>query len=106
VLQVREALGDGAGDKAIEGYFGPTTVGETLATFYGFDLIVHRWDVGRATGADLRFTDEEMDALEASIAQFGDLMYAEGICATAREVGEGADRQERLLALTGRATRT
>lgn len=103
---VRTALGDGdVLATRFDGYFGPATVGETLADFYGFDMVVHRWDLARAAGLDTDFTETEMDLLETSIAGFGEHLYAEGVCATAVPVPADATRQERVLATLGRATR-
>lgn len=90
---------------AYEGYFGPTTLGDTLVQFYGFDLLVHRWDIARSQGRDERFGAAELDTLEGAVAGFGEQLYAEGICKPALEPPAGADRQERLLATLGRASR-
>lgn len=87
---------------AYDGYFGPTTVVDTLLTFYGFDLIVHRWDIGRAGGVPVQWTDEEMDRLHSAIEGFGEHLYVEGICTAALEPAADADRQTRLLAQLGR----
>lgn len=97
-----EVLADPAvGDKEFQGHFGPTTIGETLVAFYGFDLVAHRWDVATAAGIDLRFTDEELATMEASADGWGEALYADGIC---KRIGApaGADRQTRLLARLGR----
>ena len=88
--------------RGYDGFFGPTTLGATLADFYGFDMVAHRWDIARALGGDTRFTDSEMDDMEASIAQFGEHLYGEGICRAAVPVPPGASRQDRLLATLGR----
>ena len=85
-----------------DGYFGRTTLAATLADFYGFDLIAHRWDVGRAGGQDVGFSDAELDALETSIAGFGETLYMDGICAPAVPVSQDAPRQQRILAALGR----
>lgn len=85
-----------------DGYFGPTTVVDTLLTFYGFDLIVHRWDIGQAGGVPVHWTDEEMDRLDTAIEGFGEHLYAEGICTAAVEPAADADRQARLLGRLGR----
>ena len=105
---VRSALGDGLGDGGVldtsfAGYFGPTTIGATLADFYGFDLVVHRWDLARSAGLDSEFSSAEMDLMETSIEGFGEHLYAEGICAPAVPTPPGASRQERLLGLLGRS---
>lgn len=87
---------------AYDGYFGPTTVEETLANFYGFDLVVHRWDLGTSNGRDVNFDDAEMDMLAESIDGFGDSLYSEGICKPAIDVPDDASRQDRLLGRLGR----
>lgn len=85
-----------------DGYFGRTTLAATLAEFYGFDLIAHRWDLGRATGQEVSFSDAEMDALETAIGGFGEALYMEGICARPVAVPDDATRQQRILATLGR----
>jgi uncharacterized protein (TIGR03086 family) len=103
---VRSALGDGAVlDTSFDGAFGPTTVGATLADFYGFDMVAHRWDLARAAGLDTEFTATEMDLMETSIAGFGEHLYADGVCASAVPTPSDASRQERLLGLLGRTVR-
>jgi hypothetical protein len=101
---VRSAVGDGAVlDTGFDGYFGTTTIGDTLADFYGFDMIVHRWDLARAAGLDTEFRPDEMDLMETSIKGFGKHLYAEGVCAPAVAAPAGASRQEQLLGLLGRS---
>ncbi len=87
---------------AYEGYFGPTTLGETMDRFYVFDMLVHRWDLARAAGADTRFTDAELDRIEASAASFGPMLYMDGICHAEVQTAPDADRQARVLAKLGR----
>ena len=85
-----------------DGYFGRTTVADTLANFYGFDLLVHRWDLARALGQDVTWDDGELDKIEASLEGFGDALYSDGVCKPAIEVPAGASRQERALGRMGR----
>ncbi|HET9498662.1 MAG TPA: TIGR03086 family metal-binding protein [Marmoricola sp.] len=100
---VLAALGDGdALDREFAGYFGPTTIGATLADFYGFDMIVHRWDLARASGRTTEFTDTELDRLETSLEEFGEHAYAPGVFGPPVDVPPDASRQDRLLALMGR----
>ena len=102
VSQVATLLADGIGEIEFDGYFGPTTVGATLARFYGFDMVVHRWDIGAAIGVEVVWDEDELDQVETSISGFGDHLYAEGVCADPVEAGSGASRQQQLLALMGR----
>jgi len=85
-----------------DGYFGRTTVADTLSTFYGFDMLVHRWDLARAVGSDVTWTDAEMDALETNLEALSDNLYTEGVCKGPLEASTDAPRQERILARLGR----
>ncbi|MCO7222543.1 TIGR03086 family metal-binding protein [Klenkia sp. PcliD-1-E] len=87
---------------AYDGFFGPTTVGATLEQFYVWDLVVHRWDVARATGGDESLTGAELDRVEAGADSFGESLHMDGICGPALPVGADADRQTALLARLGR----
>jgi uncharacterized protein (TIGR03086 family) len=86
-----------------DGYFGRTTVADTLANFYGFDLLVHRWDLARGLGRDTSYSDAELDLVEATLPGFGEHLYDDGVCAPAVPVPDDAPRQVRLLAVMGRS---
>jgi uncharacterized protein (TIGR03086 family) len=81
---------------------GESTVAGMLSLIYGFDLLVHRWDVARSAGHDTRFTDAELDAMEASIGQLADMLYSPGAFVAGVTPPPGADRQTRVLAVLGR----
>lgn len=98
----RQLAEDSVAGKAYETPFGQTTVGAAFDQFYGFDLLVHRWDIGRAAGVEVTFTDRELDTVEAAIEGFGEHIRGEGVCGPAVEVSSEAPRQDRLIALTGR----
>ena len=87
-----------------EGYLGPPTFGETIDRFYAFDLVVHAWDLARATGlASLEQIDPaEVDRVRADAEGMGDALRMEGICGQEVEVATDATAQERLLAFLGR----
>lgn len=100
---VRALLADPAvGGAEYEGFFGPTTVGETLGRFYGFDLLVHRWDLTRSQGRDETLSDTELDEIDGAVDGFGEHAYAPGIFAAAVPVDDSAGRQQRVLGRTGR----
>jgi uncharacterized protein (TIGR03086 family) len=102
VAAVLDRVGDDVLHAEYDGYFGGTTVGATLADFYGFDMLVHRWDLARALGREAPFTEAEMDDLDRSISTFGEAMYAEGICRRPVPVPASASRQDTLLGVLGR----
>ena len=89
-------------DSTYDGFFGPTTVGTTLVQFYVWDMLVHRWDVARATGGDELIADDELDRIEAGADSFGDALHMDGICEAAVPVPIDADRKTVLLARLGR----
>ena len=93
---------DGVADRAYDGFFGPTTIGATMADFYGWDLVVHGSDVARATGQPWQVADEEAASLHATADGWGDALYGEGICAGPVPVPEDASATDRLLARLGR----
>jgi uncharacterized protein (TIGR03086 family) len=94
---------DAVSSAEYDGHFGRTTVGATLAQFYVFDMVVHRWDVARATGVGTAFSDAELDRIEQGADSFGDALYMDGVCKPGVEAPAGADRTTRLLARLGRA---
>ncbi|GAC69268.1 maleylpyruvate isomerase family mycothiol-dependent enzyme [Gordonia soli] len=105
--RVTELLADPAvGGREFDGHFGPTTVGDTVIRFYGFDMVAHRWDVAAAHGVDHRFTDDELAMMETAADGFGDALYSDGVCRSGVRVPDGADRQTRLLARLGRDAAT
>lgn len=93
---------DGVAGRAYDGYFGPTTIGETVANFYGWDLAIHGWDVAAATGQAGAITAAEAEQLLEGAEGWGEALYSEGVCGPAVPVPEGADVVQRLLAKLGR----
>ena len=100
---VRPLLGDDTlTGRKYDGHFGRTTIGATLRDFYGFDLVVHGWDLASAGGRPTTFTDADMDVLDTAFEGFGDAAYSPGVFEQPVEVAPDADRQTRLLARMGR----
>ncbi|HMQ38456.1 MAG TPA: TIGR03086 family metal-binding protein [Micropruina sp.] len=100
---VAQALATGGvAERPYDGYFGPTTIGDTMADFYGWDLVVHGWDVARATGQDGPITDDDARTLGAIADGWGAALHSPGVCAPALPVPDGATPVEQLLARLGR----
>lgn len=93
-------------DHSYDGYFGPTTVGETVAQFYGWDMLVHRWDIARAMNRDAQLSDVELDEIAAGLHGFGEALYTPGICAPALDVDPDAPTLVTVMALLGRDAST
>ena len=80
------------GDRPAEGYCAEMTS----------DLLVHSWDLARGIGADETLDPELVDFVYAQFAPHADALAQSGLCAPPVDVPEDADRQTRLLALSGR----
>jgi len=91
--------------RTYNGYFGPTTIGDTMAQFYGWDMLCHRYDIGSAMGRDPELTDAELDEIEAALPMFGEALRAPGICGPEIDVASGASRLVKVMALLGRDAR-
>ncbi len=91
---------EGVADREYDGYFGRTTIGATMADFYGWDLVVHGSDIARATGQEWSVTDEEAAALHTTADGWGDALHSDGVCGPPVEVAEDASTTDRLLAQT------
>ena len=71
------------------------------------DVLIHTWDLARATGLDERLDPDEVHRLlagfEAMPPEVDDAMRSSGHYGPRVAVGEDAGEQERLLALMGRS---
>ncbi|HVV30043.1 MAG TPA: TIGR03086 family metal-binding protein [Mycobacteriales bacterium] len=99
----RAVLADPAvADREFDGYFGRTTLAEAIDRFLSFDLVVHRWDLARATGQDEHIDPQVIAETFTAARNFGDALRAENVCGPAIPVADDADEQTRLLAFLGR----
>ena len=99
---VRAHVDEDLRSREYDGFFGRTTIGATLDDFYGFDLVVHGWDLGSSQGSPTTFSEADLDALDAAFAGFGEHAYDEGVFKQPVDVPEDAHRQTRILARMGR----
>jgi uncharacterized protein (TIGR03086 family) len=100
---VQSALDDPArATRTYEGFFGTTTFEAAVDRFLAFDLVVHRWDLARATGGDETVSDEDADLVIAGAAGFGEALHSEGVCGPEIPVPADADRKTTMLAIVGR----
>lgn len=100
---VRDDLRDPARAHATyDGFFGRMTFAEGVDRFLCFDLVVHGWDLARATGLDERIDPEEVARISDEAHAFGDALRGPGIFGPPLDPPPGADAQARLLAFLGR----
>lgn len=101
--RVAEVLQDDAlVSQEYEGYFGPTTMGETFTQFYVWDMLVHRWDIAMAAGLDAQLTDAEVESIDQGAGAFGDNLYMDGICKPRLQGDPDSNQLTRVLAKLGR----
>jgi uncharacterized protein (TIGR03086 family) len=81
---------------------GDMTLEELVAMTGLMDLLVHAWDLARATGQDEALDPAEVHAFLAGIEPWDAAMRGSGHYGPRVPVGEDADEQTRLLAFTGR----
>jgi uncharacterized protein (TIGR03086 family) len=81
---------------------GPMSVEDAIAEFCLGDVLVHTWDLARATGLDETLDADEVHRLFLAMQPAEDAMRKSGHYGTKVDVPEGADEQTRLIAFTGR----
>lgn len=101
---VQAALEDPAvAQHGYDGRFGASTFEKGVDQFLCADLVVHAWDLARATGQDERLDPDEVHRLYEAMLPMDDAIRAPGAFGPKVEPPEGADEQTRLLCFLGRA---
>jgi uncharacterized protein (TIGR03086 family) len=90
-------------DAEFDGFAGRTTFAAAIDRFIAFDLVVHRWDLARATGTDERLDPEDVQRVRAAADAFGPALRSPQAFGAEVEPPPGADDQTRLLAFLGRS---
>jgi uncharacterized protein (TIGR03086 family) len=85
-----------------EGRFGRSTFEQAIDGFINTDLVVHGWDLARATGQDERIDPADLQRVLARSAALGDAMRGPKTFGPPIEAPADADDQTRLLAFLGR----
>lgn len=102
--QMASVLADPAlAGRTYDGHFGTRTLEWAVDRFLADDLVVHGWDLARATGGDESIPPEEVETVMAHSAEWGDAMRGPGAMGPALDPPPDADAQVRLLAHLGRA---
>ncbi len=108
-VAVRDAMQAGLDDPATagteyDGAFGPTTFADTVDQFMCADLVVHSWDIARATGMPEHeeLPAEEVALLDARLRPMGEVLRSPGVFGPEVAVPDDASPQDRLLGFLGR----
>ena len=75
---------------------------EAIGMFILGDVLIHTWDLARATGLDETLDAAEVRAMREGMEPMGDTLSRSGHYAKRIDVPDDASEQVRLLALTGR----
>ena len=101
--QMQATLDDpGLATTTFDGFFGRSTFEKAVDRFLNFDLLIHGWDLARATGLDEHMDPEDVKRLDQAAAQFGDAARAPGVFGPEIEVPADADPQTKVLGFVGR----
>lgn len=84
---------------------GHHTVEAAIAMFILPDVLIHTWDLARATGGDETLDPETVARMLPALEAMGDALAASGHYGPPVPLGPDADPQSRLLAATGRDPR-
>ncbi len=90
-------------NKELEFGMGPMPLGQAFAMFGLGDVLVHTWDLARATGQEDTLDPAEVEALYGQMANFPEAqMRSGGMFGPRVVVSDDADAQTKLIAYTGR----
>jgi uncharacterized protein (TIGR03086 family) len=85
-----------------DGMFGRSTFEAAVDRFLNFDLVVHGWDLARATGLDDTIAPGDVARVREAADTFGEAMRGPRAFGPALDPPPGADAQDELLAFLGR----
>jgi uncharacterized protein (TIGR03086 family) len=81
---------------------GTHALGDAIGAFVMGDVLVHTWDLARATGQDERLDPDEVHTMLVAMEPLDEVLRASGHYGPRVEVPPDADEQTRLIAFTGR----
>ena len=91
-------------DQEYDGRFGRSTFGASVDGFVNFDLVVHGWDLARATGQDDTIDPQDVQRVQGQVDAMGDVMRENGVIADPVDPAPDASAQDRLMNSLGRPT--
>jgi uncharacterized protein (TIGR03086 family) len=101
--QVQAILDDpGQAKTEFQGFTGKSTFEAAADKFLCTDLVVHGWDLARATGLDERIEPEDVQQARSYMESMGDALRSPGAFGAQVEPPADADEQQEMLAFLGR----
>lgn len=103
----RDAIQAGLDDPAVatlefEGQMGKQTLEQAVDRFGSPDVVIHTWDLARATGLDEHLDPDDVHEILVAMEPMDRMMRGSGAFGPKVEPLPGADEQTRLLAFMGR----
>lgn len=83
-------------------YAGRHTIEDAIAMFFLNDVLIHTWDLARATGGDETLDAEEVHRMFSGIEPYDEMLRASGHYGPRVPVSDDADEQSKLIAFMGR----
>jgi uncharacterized protein (TIGR03086 family) len=101
---IQERLEDPAGAAVLVAhpYAGTHRFDDTIATFVTGDVLIHTWDLARATGQDETLDPVIVHEMLVAMEPLDEMLRESGQYGPRVEVPPDADEQTRLIAFTGR----
>lgn len=100
---MQQALEDPEGAKAeFDGFAGRSTLESGVDRFLCTDLVVHAWDLARATGQDEAIDRAELEKVRVLAESFGEAARSPQAFGPLVEAPADADEQTKTLAFLGR----
>jgi len=89
--------------ETFEGFMGTQSFEESVNRFLSADLVIHGWDLARATGQDDAIPDEDLAHLREGMKEFPEeAMRSPGAFGPEVQVADDASDQDKLMAFLGR----
>jgi uncharacterized protein (TIGR03086 family) len=88
--------------RELDSPMGRVTLEQAIDMFCTADVLVHTWDLARATGLDETLDVEDVHRLLVAMEPMDDILRASGQYGPRVAVTPDADEQTRLIAFTGR----
>lgn len=90
-------------DKEIDGPMGRMTVAAAVNQFVTPDVLIHTWDLARATGLDDRLDPAEIAGMVDGMEPYDEMLRSSGHYGPRVPIDESnTDEQDRLIAFLGR----
>ena len=88
--------------QSVPGPFGPMPAEQLIGRIIATDVLVHTWDLARATGGDETLDQEAVAGSYSGLKPMSEMLRRPGVMGPEVTAPEGADLQTQFLSFTGR----